>query len=62
MQGVQVLISAYQNDEIEKLGLERSSIYRKCRLDEIRLPLFEGNLKNVPMEEVRYPLLVLLAS
>lgn len=62
MQGVQVLISAYQNDEIEKLGLERSSIYRKCRLDEIRLPLFEGNLKNVPMEEVRCPLLVLLAS
>ncbi|KAI0726494.1 cohesin complex subunit psm1 [Fomitopsis betulina] len=42
---------ATRNDEIEKLGLERSSIYRKCRLDEIRLPLFEGNLKNVPMEE-----------
>ncbi|PCH34989.1 cohesin complex subunit psm1 [Wolfiporia cocos MD-104 SS10] len=42
---------ASRNDEIEKLGLERSSIYRKCRLDEIRLPLIEGNLKNVPMEE-----------
>ena len=41
-----------QNDEIEKLGLERSSIYRKCRLDEMRLPLVAGNLKNVPMEEV----------
>ncbi|KAI0808015.1 condensin complex subunit SMC1 [Fomes fomentarius] len=39
------------NDEIEKLGLERSSIYRKCRLDEIKLPLIAGNLKNVPMEE-----------
>ena len=46
-------LTAYvQNDEIEKLGLERSSIYRKCRLDEIRLPLVAGNLKNVPMEEV----------
>ena len=41
-----------QNDEIEKLGLERSAIYRKCRLDEIKLPLVAGNLKNVPMEEV----------
>ncbi|KAI0757514.1 condensin complex subunit SMC1 [Daedaleopsis nitida] len=42
---------AIHNDEIEKLGLERSSIYRKCRLDEIKLPLVAGNLKNVPMEE-----------
>ncbi|TBU39664.1 condensin complex subunit SMC1 [Dichomitus squalens] len=42
---------ATHNDEIEKLGLERSSIYRKCRLDEIKLPLVAGNLKNVPMEE-----------
>ncbi|EKM82180.1 hypothetical protein AGABI1DRAFT_36117 [Agaricus bisporus var. burnettii JB137-S8] len=40
------------NDEIEKLALERSSIYRKCRLEEIRLPLLSGHLKNVPMEEV----------
>ncbi|KAF8068609.1 condensin complex subunit SMC1 [Lyophyllum atratum] len=39
------------NDEIEKLGLERSAIYRKCRLEEIQLPLLRGNLKNVPMEE-----------
>ncbi|KAJ7246598.1 condensin complex subunit SMC1 [Mycena haematopus] len=42
---------ASKNDEIEKLALERSSIYRKCRLDEIKLPLLEGQLKNVPMEE-----------
>lgn len=42
-----------QNDEIEKLGLERSAIYRRCRLEEVQLPLIEGNLKNVPMEEVR---------
>ncbi|KAI0084077.1 condensin complex subunit SMC1 [Irpex rosettiformis] len=42
---------AIKNDDIEKLGLERSSIYRKCRLEEIKLPLVEGNLKNVPMDE-----------
>lgn len=41
-----------QNDEIEKLGLERSAIYRRCRLEEIKLPLIEGNLRHVPMEEV----------
>ena len=43
-----------QNDEIERLGLERSGLYRKCRLEEIKLPLVAGNLKNVPMEEVRH--------
>ncbi|KAF7332519.1 Structural maintenance of chromosomes protein [Mycena kentingensis (nom. inval.)] len=42
---------ATMNDEIEKSALDRSAIYRKCRLEEIRLPLVEGNLKNVPMEE-----------
>ncbi|KAI0781931.1 cohesin complex subunit psm1 [Abortiporus biennis] len=40
-----------KSDEIEKLGLDRSAIYRKCRLEEIDLPLIAGNLKNVPMEE-----------
>ncbi|EIN08250.1 hypothetical protein PUNSTDRAFT_52701 [Punctularia strigosozonata HHB-11173 SS5] len=40
-----------KNDEIEKLGLERSTIYRKCRMENIKLPLLQGNLKNVPMEE-----------
>ncbi|KAG6915096.1 hypothetical protein DXG01_013475 [Tephrocybe rancida] len=39
------------NDEIEKLALERSAIYRKCRLEEIQLPLLQGNLRDVPMEE-----------
>ncbi|KAK7054035.1 structural maintenance of chromosomes protein [Favolaschia claudopus] len=42
---------ASKNDEIEKSALERSSIYRKCRLEEIKLPLLQGNLKHVPMEE-----------
>jgi structural maintenance of chromosome 1 len=27
-------------------------MYRKCRLEEIALPLLQGNLKHVPMEEV----------
>ncbi|KAN0135870.1 RecF/RecN/SMC [Lactarius tabidus] len=40
-----------RNDEIERLGLERSGLYRKCRLEEIKLPLVSGNLKNVSMEE-----------
>ena len=40
-----------QNDEIEKLASERSTIYRKCRLEEIKLPLVAGSLKNVPIEE-----------
>ncbi|KAF8587801.1 condensin complex subunit SMC1 [Ramaria rubella] len=42
---------AAKNDEIEKLASERSGIYRKCRLEEIAIPLSEGNLKDVPMEE-----------
>jgi hypothetical protein len=29
-------------------------MYRKCRLEEIDLPLLEGHLKNVPMEEVQF--------
>jgi structural maintenance of chromosome 1 len=51
-----------QNDEIEKSALERSSIYRKCRLEEIKLPLLQGNLKNVPMEEVLITLLIFRSS
>ncbi|KAI5120058.1 hypothetical protein M0805_007809 [Coniferiporia weirii] len=42
---------ATKNDEIGKLASERSTIYRKCRLEEINLPLLSGNLKNVPIEE-----------
>ncbi|KAG2030621.1 hypothetical protein BDR03DRAFT_1016918 [Suillus americanus] len=40
-----------KSDEIKKLALERSATYRKCRLEDIKLSLLEGNLKNVPMEE-----------
>ncbi|KAG8915652.1 Structural maintenance of chromosomes protein 1 [Tulasnella sp. 408] len=39
------------NDEIEKAASERFSIYRKCRLEEIALPVIRGNLNKVPMEE-----------
>ncbi|KAG8819272.1 Structural maintenance of chromosomes protein 1 [Serendipita sp. 399] len=39
------------NDEIEKLGMERSRIYRKCRLEEVDLPLLEGSLSDIPMDE-----------
>lgn len=42
-----------QNDQIEALSMERASLYKKCRLEEINLPLKRGNLRNVPMEEVR---------
>ncbi|KAF8650227.1 hypothetical protein AX16_005342 [Volvariella volvacea WC 439] len=39
------------NDENKNAALERASIYRKCRLEEIKLPLLKGNLRNVPLEE-----------
>ncbi|KLO14413.1 cohesin complex subunit psm1 [Schizopora paradoxa] len=42
---------ASKNDEIEKLASERSSIYRKCRLEEVKLPMLAGSLRDVPMEE-----------
>ena len=42
----------FKNDEIEKLASERSSIYRKCRLEEVKLPMLAGSLRDVPMEEV----------
>jgi hypothetical protein len=32
-------------------------MYRKCRLEDIKLPLITGNLRNVPMEEVKPKLL-----
>ncbi|KIO31393.1 hypothetical protein M407DRAFT_14099 [Tulasnella calospora MUT 4182] len=39
------------NDEIEKAASERFSIYRKCKLEEIALPVIRGSLNKVPMEE-----------
>ncbi|PWZ00201.1 putative SMC1-chromosome segregation protein [Testicularia cyperi] len=42
---------AARNDEIERLGSERASIYRRCRLEEIELPLLKGSLAKVALEE-----------
>lgn len=40
------------NDEIEKLASERFAIYKKCKLEDIDLPLKKGKLDKVPLEEV----------
>jgi structural maintenance of chromosome 1 len=47
------LFISLQNDDIEKLGVSRSSIYRKCHLESIALPLLKGNLNIVLTEEVK---------
>ena len=39
------------NDEIEKSASDRHAIYRRCRLEEIELPLVKGRLDKVPIEE-----------
>lgn len=46
------LIVSKQNDEIEKLSSERHAVYRRCKLEEIDLPLESGSLDDVPIEEV----------
>nr|XP_019042266.1 cohesin complex subunit psm1 [Kwoniella bestiolae CBS 10118]OCF21196.1 cohesin complex subunit psm1 [Kwoniella bestiolae CBS 10118] len=38
------------NDEIVRSGSERHAIYRRCRLEEIDLPLIRGSLAKVPLE------------
>ena len=40
------------NDEIEKHASDRHAIYRRCRFEEIDLPLVSGRLDRVPIEEV----------
>lgn len=40
------------NDEISKYASDRHAIYRRCRLEEIGLPLIKGRLDKVPIEEV----------
>lgn len=37
------------NDTIERLGSERSEIYRRCRLEVVDLPLTLGDLASVPL-------------
>jgi structural maintenance of chromosome 1 len=41
-----------QNDEIERLAAERFSLYRRCKLEDIDLPLEKGSLDDIPIEEV----------
>jgi structural maintenance of chromosome 1 len=40
------------NDEIEKSSSDRHAIYRRCRLEEIDIPLASGSLDKVPLVEV----------
>lgn len=40
------------NDEIEQSASNRHAIYRRCRLEEIALPLSKGDLNKVPLDEV----------
>ncbi|RKP09750.1 cohesin complex subunit psm1 [Thamnocephalis sphaerospora] len=44
------LVMEKQSD-LEKLGSERISTLRRCRLDEIQVPLVRGSLEDVPMED-----------
>ncbi|QRW05236.1 structural maintenance of chromosomes protein [Ceratobasidium sp. AG-Ba] len=39
------------NDNIEKAASERFTIYRRCVLEEIKIPLESGSLRNVPLEQ-----------
>ena len=48
------------NDEIEKSASDRHAIYRRCRLEEIDLPLVSGRLDRVPIEEVSLEAKILL--
>ena len=37
--------------DIEKLEADKFSIFRKCKLEEIYLPLLGGTLDDIPIEE-----------
>jgi hypothetical protein len=53
-------LHAFQQDTIERLGIERAAIYRRCKFEDIQVPLVSGSLDDVPMEaldEVRALLL-----
>lgn len=45
-----LLLSSEQNDMIERLGAERASIYRRCKIEDLELPLEDGSLEDVPLE------------
>ncbi|PWN23168.1 cohesin complex subunit psm1 [Microstroma glucosiphilum] len=39
------------NDQMERLAAQRTEIYRRCRLEEIDLPLLKGSLSKVSLED-----------
>jgi structural maintenance of chromosome 1 len=39
------------NDDVQRGSSERHAIYRRCRLEDIALPLVEGRLDKVSLEE-----------
>ncbi|GAA5897594.1 hypothetical protein JCM6882_003527 [Rhodosporidiobolus microsporus] len=39
------------NDEIERIAAERFALYRRCKLEDIDLPLEKGSLDDIPIEE-----------
>lgn len=39
------------SDQITKLASERFHLYRKCKLEDVELPLRKGNLAKVPVDE-----------
>jgi structural maintenance of chromosome 1 len=49
---------ATHNDTIQKLASERFTVYKRCKLEEIDLPLTKGSLDKVPLEEVRQSFLL----
>ncbi|ORY02505.1 cohesin complex subunit psm1 [Basidiobolus meristosporus CBS 931.73] len=42
---------AAKESVIEKLNVERTSIFRRCKLEEIELPLARGSLEEVPLDD-----------
>ena len=44
-------IAAYQ-DQIERAATNRLDIFKRCKLEEIDLPLLEGDLADVPADAV----------
>ncbi|KAJ3029322.1 UNVERIFIED_CONTAM: Structural maintenance of chromosomes protein 1 [Siphonaria sp. JEL0065] len=51
MEGYLKVIHTKQS-QVERINAERLSIFRKCKLEEIDLPLLRGSLKNISLEEM----------
>ena len=41
-----------QNDTIAKLGSERASIYRRCKIEDLDVPLEQGSLADVSLQDL----------